>query len=1017
MSITEFYTRDDLYERLTTGVGEQEKRIILVVGSAVSCAHNGDSFVGVPNVAQTIDLIKGRFEGGQARALETHLANGDNPYQSAFKFLLGRRGPEAANGLIKSAVAQARVPLQPISADTGFSFTSRMSDDVCRSFEQDTVGWKIPPATEAIARLATHASDKFGRLLITTNFDPLISVAIQAAGGHHFRSFYHRDGNISQASGPGSHIAHLHGYWYGSDTLHTPKQLQQVRPQLRSSLAQVFRENVVVFVGYGGWDDAITAALTDVINDDSAFPEIIWTFFDEKPDPRIDLINILQPGIDRGRVNIYAGIDCHKLLPEVADYFAPAVRSPVPDRKPGIHTTPTKRAAQPSPRKRRLLFEDDRPPLSEIFVGRDAEVLELEESLNKAVFITGIGGQGKSVLAAHYFLDEARLLEFDHRIWRDCRELGSPFQDQLLSIVEVLNDGRVTSAEIAQQPDDVLAELFCQLTEDLRLLIVFDNIDHFVDLEGLQLFGTAQTFVRTFISSASKARVLFTCRPDVSYPDEEVYSKRLQGLSVNATRKLFEERSASTSDSELLAAHAETKGHPFWLDLLAAQVAERVPRVTLAALLGGAHDEQGSIPDLTLRSIWSGLDTNQQIALQALAETVRPSTTLELADYVGSNLRLRQLEKSIASLKKLNLVVIKNEGEKEFFELHPVIRAFIRNTFKREQREPFIEAIIAVYDAIFVHLLGIDASSYDQESFQRWLENIELLLNAEKANEAVEKLSHVSNRFRTREAPNEFLRLCGRLFAENDFKLLSKAPTFETLFDTYVDLLTNLGRSQDAAEALEHYAETLEGKGARYIHYCDMQTYLHWRSEDYGVAIKWGQRGVELKKSTGVDTIYDSAHNLALAMRDSGAVEPALHHFLLGSRLSDILADDSVEDDREEQYYGNIGRCLHLMGQINNSLICYRKCAKVLEKAGKEGSVENEAFLRQWVGELLWSKGESADARSSLLAAWAKWKIVAPPKARRLEYNVKNILEFDLVFDVSEVEEAERAFLRWTRRV
>ena len=61
--------------------------------------------------------------------------------------------------------------------------------------------------------------------MLTTNFDPLIGVSISAAGGTSFRTILHRDGNISLTEGDGSHIVYLHGYWFGSDTLHTPRLL------------------------------------------------------------------------------------------------------------------------------------------------------------------------------------------------------------------------------------------------------------------------------------------------------------------------------------------------------------------------------------------------------------------------------------------------------------------------------------------------------------------------------------------------------------------------------------------------------------------------------------------------------------------------------------------------------------------------------------------------------------------------------------------------------------------------
>ena len=48
----------------------------------------------------------------------------------------------------------------------------------------------------------------------------------------------------------------------------------------------------------------------------------------------------------------------------------------------------------------------------------------------------------------------------------------------------------------------------------------------------------------------------------------------------------------------------------------------------------------------------------------------------------------------------------------------------------------------------------------------------------------------------------------------------------------------------------------------------------------FAAAIEWGEKGVDLKKQTNVDTVFGSEHNLALARRDAGEIEAALAHFL-----------------------------------------------------------------------------------------------------------------------------------------
>ena len=49
--------------------------------------------------------------------------------------------------------------------------------------------------------------------------------------------------------------------------------------------------------------------------------------------------------------------------------------------------------------------DEDRPPVVDICVGREDDLKAIKTSVAKVVFITGLGGQGKSTVAARYFTD------------------------------------------------------------------------------------------------------------------------------------------------------------------------------------------------------------------------------------------------------------------------------------------------------------------------------------------------------------------------------------------------------------------------------------------------------------------------------------------------------------------------------------------------------------------------------------------------------------------------------------
>jgi len=406
------------------------------------------------------------------------------------------------------------------------------------------------------------------------------------------------------------------------------------------------------------------------------------------------------------------------------------------------------------------IVREDSPPVVEFLVGRDDDIELLRSSEFRVAFVTGFGGQGKSALVAQYFADDIATKGFALRIWRDCRERSARFEDQIIAIIEALGAGKAIGAELAKQPMEDLAELFVQLTADAPVLIIFDNVDHYVDLERLQLIGSAGEFIDRLLTLDTASRLILTCRPPIRGDAAPMLTHHLEGLDLDAAKQLFALRRAGSSEDAIARAHVATKGHAFWLDLLAAQVAKRSPVVELDELLQSISEGTGEIPDATLRSIWNSLRPREQVTLQALAEGMRPATLMELADYVRREINYNAVAKAINLLRDLNLVVLKARvGQLDTFELHPLIRTFIQMTFPRQERVPYILAILQTYVAWLAPFLSELGSGNAPEAVARSLEAAELCINAERTEEALERLRTVCKTVRWREPPGEFVRI------------------------------------------------------------------------------------------------------------------------------------------------------------------------------------------------------------------------------------------------------------------
>ncbi len=989
MPETQFYFHDDdaLLDRLAEGLKKRSQEVVFLVGSPLSAPWPPGS-PGVPGIDGVIDLIREEFAGdpNQLRKLTQAIDGaGSNRYQEAFLFLQGRRGQQTANELIRHAVCQAWA-----------GATSRVdnhgnSEDAWRAMELEVQAWTLAPGIEALGKLIAAYPDGFGRKILTTNFDPLLEIAIRRAGGVYFRTMLHADGNLAQTEGNGCHVIHLHGYWYGSDTLHTPVQLNQPRPRLRASLSAMLRNTLIIVCGYGGWDDAFTEALLEVVHDDSAYPEVIWTFLDTTPVIVEKLSGRLAHGVGRGRITLYSGIDCNKFFPKLLDTWTileARGHSAIPVRSNPVYVAPElARQLLTKPAHITILEGDDedRPPLIDFCVGRDGALEMLLESQAKTIFITGLGGQGKSTLAAKYYSEAQKdPARFSLLIWRDCKEESERFETQLIAVIEKLAAGSISGIDLALQSVESVLELLLAHIRGHNVLFVFDNVDHYVDIDNRRMLGSADLFINRVMNSSADIQVVFTCRPSIDYLVPTMLSVRLEGIDLEAARSLFIARHSSSTLNEIEAAHKLTDGHAFWLDLLAVQAAQGPPGRSLSDLLSEIRAGGGPLPSTTLNSIWSTLKDREQAVLRLMAETVKPESEGEIADYLRDRFNFNKVAKALRALRSRNLVVVKPRPQgADLLELHPLVRNFIRQTFPKHDRISYITRIIGVYKTRMGRFTPRLKERPPLSILQCWTQNAELDIAVGNTNDAFTTLAQVASAFLNGAYPREFARVCRLLFSSVDWvEKHSTITQFESIFKWHTRVLSHLGEAKEVDARLDEYERTVPNRDARYIEYCELRCYSLWFRSEFADAVKWGRTGQALLDVSGVDSQFGPfmKHTLALAERDAGRPELALPIFLDGRALSQAIDPEELDEQRAADHYGNIGRCLHFMGQIDAALVAYQKAALLLGRGPEAENVINKAYSRTWIGELLAGRGELNKAYAFLQSAVRLWQQVGPPK-------------------------------------
>ena len=955
-----------------------------------------------------IELIRNDFAGSDAAdEFETALASGTfSKYQNAFRFLHARKGQDAANHIVRAAVWTA-LDFENWPSELPPTITARDADTAaCRTLEGNTSAWHLPTAVDALGRLLVDCTDAFGHTVLTTNFDPLIAVSISRHGGRYYRTVLQGDGALGQTAAEGTHIVHLHGYWHGADTLHTKQQLTLPRPQLAKSLSRALEGRTLVVIGYGGWDDVMTRTLINVVGESASNPEIVWAFHDCDPS-RIaasnePLLSALDPGIGRGRVSLYAGIDCTHLFSTVHDRLESSYSTPSPERRTDLLQAKVTEQYNSEGANRGVRVQidiplpagpdasPDRPLFAETWVGREHELGFLASTESPVVFVTGIGGQGKSALAAELLRQQAITPSgrFEYWDWRDCREESERLRTQILRLIERLADGALDASRIEATDMRATVSILFQLLADNKALLVFDNVDQYVDLETLELVKGLDILVAQAQSQNHRSLFLFTCRPDVRVDESRALTVSLSGLEEDEVRELVRARGIQGADRLATDLHNTTNGHPLWANLLlmqARQTSEGLRRELDAVRSGGA-----TLPETTYR-IWQTLNDQQQTILRTMAELDRPETEANLFGLLPG-INFNRVNRALKILRSYHLIEHRaQETGEPLLSLHPIIREFIRTNFPKKDRERYVGTILQFLDRMISRFKGVLPEAPTHQIMEHWIRKAELHITFERFEDATSTIAQVGPSLCERGYSEDLVRLAVRLFQHiNWAEACSSFKDFDDVFETSMTAMIQSGHHA-TFQYLSEFESAIPGKSSQYILLCDLRCYANWHGGNHDSAITWGERGEQLKDGTPVDTRYSTKHNLSLARRDAGLLDTALAGFL-GDESLEVVLSPSGPDHKEAPFFGNIGRCLFFSDRLDDALICFVKSARLLESQQDPSSRLNKGYIRLWFGELLEATSNRDMAAAMYQAASYMWRDNSPPRADQAHAKLKALI-------------------------
>jgi tetratricopeptide (TPR) repeat protein len=448
-----------------------------------------------------------------------------------------------------------------------------------------------------------------------------------------------------------------------------------------------------------------------------------------------------------------------------------------------------------------------------------------------------------------------------------------------------------------------------------------------------------------------------------------------------------------------------TKGHPLWLNLIAAQALRGIESVnkfiqSIEDKTKFDEDDFSSIlSEKILDGVWNSLNDKQKTLLRGVAETVKPETITELKLILEPELNSNQFNKSFKVLKNLNLLELKSSSiSEEQIELHPLVKEFILSKFPQKERAKYITLLVKHYDS-FIYILKPKLSSdMSLGSFQNWTSKIELQINNGDFAPALVALEEVSKSLLSAGFSEEYLRVAERLFNNINWQkaIENEYSYFHNQFSTLTTTLTQFGKYVKCDELLNKYSKFIPGKGVHYLSYCSEKCYLLWYQGLFKEAIEIGEEGMFILQESGVSDNYSLKHNLALAQRDSQNIEninKALSYFKRGEDLDVIL--NKVNQELGGHYYGNIGKCLELLNKKEDALKCYFYSISILFQEDNSHSKLNIGYASYWIYNILKENDQKLRALYYLKLSIQRWETVSPPRADNMKREWKN-LKFDM---------------------
>lgn len=179
----------------------------------------------------------------------------------------------------------------------------------------------------------------------------------------------------------------------------------------------------------------------------------------------------------------------------------------------------------------RKYIDLDPIPVIKCWSGRKEELELFSKGDANVIAISGVGGQGKTALAAEFMRRDAESEGFfEQRVWVDCRELQDTMHAKLLKILELLTNGEESENRYKDEQLKDTIKRFLRYIQWHKTIVVFDNIDAYVTFDSEELTGELKDIVDGVLMQQTDSLIILTCRTSIYDSNAGFRSMCLDGL-------------------------------------------------------------------------------------------------------------------------------------------------------------------------------------------------------------------------------------------------------------------------------------------------------------------------------------------------------------------------------------------------------------------------------------------------------------------------------------------------------